>query len=320
MEIQAEHTVATSLRLEAVAQEYLDYAHHGRGMSRATTESYGSDFRIFVRYLQARGRPTQVTSILRADIRSFITESTCAAATKRRRFDALSSLFRYTSEQGYIDHTPVHRDDRPRAARQVRRPIPAEDVAHIFLAAESHVERAILGVLIYAGLRASEVVALRKDDVGLAADAGPHLLVRGKGNRQRRVPIAPQLEPLLQAHLARAGQDGNPPAFAPQGAPLTYKRLRSLFRRCLRRAGLADRGYTLHQLRHTFATQLVQRADIKTAQEILGHADINTTAGYCHSSDDARRAALSCLPEYGAAPSAPAANGAGPSPEVLAID
>jgi len=284
--------------IDAVADEYLVYACDGKGLSQATVSSCRSDYRLFLRFLRAQRRSTDIELIARMDIRAFTVESQCTASTKQRRFHALSSLFRYAVEQGYIADSPVHGDDRPKAPRRARKPIPPDDLAQVVMSLHASLERAVLGVLIYAGLRASEVVNLRTEDVRVGSDAEPHLLVRGKGGRERRVPIAPQLEPLLSDYASRASPADRRRFFAPGGEPLTYKRLRALVRRCLRRAGIAPGRYTLHQVRHTFGTQLVQCTDIRTAQAIMGHADINTTAGYCHSDEATQRAALSRLPAY----------------------
>ena len=280
------------LTVEQLITEYLDYLRDCRGCAKTTLRSYRSDFGQFRSFCQRCGR-RQLQQIRRIDIERFIQSQTSKPVTKARKFNSLAGMFDYAVKHGYIQHTPIDRDDCPQAPKSPRDPIPNKDLDKLLQVAKPAGEVAMLALLIYAGLRASELCSLQMADLHLDEPGEAYITVLGKGNNRREVPVCLPLYQALNDYLAEAQLEQPSPLFPkPNGQPITYKMLRHRFRKWREQAGLSDKGYSLHQIRHSFATQLVRTTDMRTAQQIMGHADINTTAGYAHSDMDRKQAAV----------------------------
>lgn len=153
-------------------------------------------------------------------------------------------------------------------------------------------------LLLTTGLRRSELLSLRRVD--LSSDLS-ELRVVGKGNRERAVPIPAQTRKALHEYLTQQPEPSEylfPNRVGRQMGTTTFARM---FRRIVARAGLAGSGITPHSLRHAYATQLLHSGvDIKTVQELLGHADLSTTSRYLHSDAHTKQAAVETLPSFDA--------------------
>lgn len=151
-------------------------------------------------------------------------------------------------------------------------------------------------LLLTTGLRRSELLSLRRVD--LSSDLS-ELRVVGKGNRERAVPIPAQTRKALHECLTQQPEPSQylfPNRVGRQMGTTTFARI---FRRIVARAGLAGSGITPHSLRHAYATQLLHSGvDIKTVQELLGHADLSTTSRYLHSDTHTKQAAVETLPSF----------------------
>jgi integrase/recombinase XerD len=187
-----------------------------------------------------------------------------------------------------IDRDPTGDVRRPRLPRSLPKPISLEDVERLLRAPDETTpaglrDRAILEVLYGAGLRVSELTALDVDDVDLDGGA---VRVLGKGGKEREVPIGRHARDAVSAYLSR----GRPSLAGPatrgalflntRGGRLTRQSCARLLETHARAAGL-ERHVTLHGLRHSFATHLLEGgADVRVVQELLGHASVATTQVY----------------------------------------
>ena len=150
-----------------------------------------------------------------------------------------------------------------------------------------------MGLLFLAGLRRSEVLGLDISDV--AADLSA-IMVRGKGGRERLVPVSSKLRGMLAEHLQV--RDSDQPALVANAARnrVGTTSFYRLFSRLLRRAALAGTAITPHTLRHAFASELIRAGvDIATISELLGHANIATTSIYLHTTAESKMSAVECL-------------------------
>jgi site-specific recombinase XerD len=222
-----------------------------------------------------------------------LTLSGRAAATVCRKVSVLSSFFSFLVDLGGLDTNPARRIPLPKPASRIPNAISEDDAQKLIGAAESPFEHAMLLLMLTAGLRRSEVGAIRLEDVNLENQA---LLVRGKGAKQRMVPLMPQTAQAIRDYLSIRPESDQPYLFlSPQGRRLANDFLNRTLRRILARAGLGKR-ITPHMLRHTFATHLVRNGvDVRTVQELLGHADLETTANYLHSDTRAKQTAVSLI-------------------------
>jgi len=282
--------------LAAKIEQFLDYQRSYRSHSPLTVSTYRCDLSQFCRWLIGRlGHLPEPAAITRELVMQYaVTLSGRAAATVCRKITVLSVFFGLLMDLGELDTNPARRIPLPKPAGRIPNAISEEEAQTLIAAAESPFERAMLLLMLTAGLRRSEVGAIRLEDANLENQA---LLVRGKGAKQRMVPLMPQTAQAIRDYVAvRPVADGQPYLFlSPQGQRLANDFLNRTLRRILARAGLAKR-ITPHMLRHTFATHLVRNGvDVRTIQELLGHSDLETTANYLHSDTRAKESAVSLI-------------------------
>jgi integrase/recombinase XerD len=220
-----------------------------------------------------------------------------APTTIARRVAALRSFFRHQTLLGSRADNPAAELDLPRRSRRLPRTLsPAEAERLVEAAAGTQPrdlrDRALAELLYGAGLRVSEAVSLERGGVDLE-----NRLVRclGKGDKERVVPIGRQATEALRRYLARGrpflDRRHRPELFLnAKGGPLTRAGAFLILRRLAARAGLEPERIHPHLLRHSFATHLLEGgADLRSVQEMLGHADLSTTELYTHVSDRRRR-------------------------------
>lgn len=271
--------------LEALAAE--------QGAARNTLLAYGRDLKDFARWLARRG--LRFDGVAKADIEAYLIA--CEAeglsrATRARRLSAIRQLCRFAVEEGWRAEDPAIRIAGPGRAARLPKTLTQGAVEALLEAARRHgrspaerLRNTCLMELLYAtGMRVSELVSLPL----AAAKGDPRmLLVRGKGGRDRMVPLSPPAREALAAWLAhRLGEeDGSRFLFPARGVEGHLSRI--VFHRLLKdiavTAGVSPALVTPHVLRHAFATHLLEGgADLRVIQTLLGHADISTTEIYTH--------------------------------------
>jgi len=292
---QTTEEVGQKTVLEAKMEGFLEYQRSYRSHSPLTVSTYRCDLSQFCRWLDGRlGHLPEPSAITRELVMQYaVTLSGRAAATVCRKITVLSVFFGFLMDLGELDTNPARRIPLPKPASRIPNAISEEDARRLIAAADSPFERAMLLLMLTAGLRRSEVGAIRLEDVDLENQA---LLVRGKGAKQRMVPLMPQAAEAIRSYLAIRPEADQPYLFlSPQGQRLANDYLNRTLRRILARSGLGKR-ITPHMLRHTFATHLVRNGvDVRTVQELLGHSDLATTARYLHSDTRAKQAAVATL-------------------------
>ena len=260
-----------------------------------TVDAYRRDLTAVAGWL---GKP--VGAATTADLERYLAELRAqgrAATTIARRAAAIRSFFRHQTLLGSRTDNPAAELDLPRRTRLLPRTLSPSEAERLIEAAQGTTPRALrdhaLVELLYgAGLRVSEAVGLQKGGVDLE-----QRLVRtvGKGGKERVVPIGRQAAEALRRYQAqgRAHLDRRhrPELFLnAQGGPLTRAGAFLILRRLAAKAGLEPGRVHPHLLRHSFATHLLEGgADLRSVQEMLGHADLATTELYTHVTDRRRR-------------------------------
>lgn len=285
--------------IEPALLDFLAYLELERGLSRNTLEAYRTDLLQFGDYLERTGTsPLQATH---SDLAAFLAElaqgspgrAPVAAATLGRKVACLRSFYRHLRREGAIDHDPAAELRGPRKPQRLPRVLTREEIARLLAQPQGQDplalrDRALLELMYACGLRASEAVGLDVSDIDL--DEGM-LRARGKGSKERIVPVGRQALAAVSAYL-RAGRPllgaGRPSDrrlfLNRRGEGLTRQGLYKIVQGHARRAGLEDR-MSPHTLRHTFATHLLAGGcDLRSLQEMLGHADLATTQVYTHLS------------------------------------
>jgi integrase/recombinase XerD len=266
-----------------LVDRFLDMMAAEAGSSRHTLDAYRNDFERTAESLGSLGSAS-------ADDLSRLGGqwAELAPSTVARRSAALRRFFGFLVDDGLRKDDPSDALPRPRFERPLPRILDADEVQRMFEAAEDRAASghltavrnlALLELLYGSGLRASELVSLPR---GAVRPGQPFLMVRGKGSKDRLVPISSRAERAVALWLEIA-PGGRPWLFPSGKTHLSRVRLFQIVRAMAADAGIAPERVSPHVLRHAFATHLLSGgADLRVLQSLLGHADIATTQIYTH--------------------------------------
>jgi integrase/recombinase XerC len=275
--------------------EYLRHLGLEKNASAHTVKSYREDLTQAVEYfrgqLSTAATPSRVTTRVVRSYLAWLHEQGYAKSTVARRMASVRSWFRFLCRQGALPSNPADGLRGPRQDKKLPHFMSEDDMTRLLETPEGVTplglrDRAILETLYSAGLRVSEVVGLELDDIDF--DAGI-IMVRGKGKKERLALVGGKAQtalkawlnardPLLEGRLARASAV----FLNKNGTRLTTRSVGRMLEKYLAQAGLDPRS-SPHTLRHSFATHLLDRgADIRSVQELLGHASLGTTQIYTH--------------------------------------
>ena len=274
---------------------FLDYLQAECGLSPNTRKAYNRDLRHFFRHLAEAGK-SDLSRLTAADIEGFLRyarQQELAVASISRALAAVRTFCRYLVLHGILNSDVSAVINSPKKWHRLPTILDDQAVRELLQAPDSEQDvqalrdRAILTLLYAAGLRASELAQLRISDVNFNLAV---LRVLGKGNKERIVPVAQEaLETIREYLQTHRPTSGGPTKDTPQelflsrrGRPLGREDVFRIVRKYVRRAALRG-GISPHTLRHSFATQLLSHgADLRSVQEMLGHADIASTQIYTH--------------------------------------
>lgn len=270
---------------------FLEYLVAERRLSCHTVSSYGTDLRLLMEYLQNKGKDSwaQVAS---KDLEDYLawSASCTTAKTRARRLASMRSFFRFLEERSLLSPNPSQFLTFPKLPRNLPKTLSAPQVEALLNAPVVGTplglrDKAILELLYATGIRVAELAALTFHQLNLKAG---FLVVRGKGDKERLVPMGQWAVEALEAYLERgrpllvAGRETGRVFLNHRGRPLSRQGVWKMIRSYARRIGLAA-AVSPHVLRHSFATHLLQNgADLRSLQMMLGHADIGTTQIYTH--------------------------------------
>ncbi len=290
---------AADARFEGLVLDFLSYLELERGLSRNTLNAYRTDLLQYGEFLA--GRELDALAARPADIGEFLADlaigngrPACSAATIHRKAACLRSFYKHLRRDELIGDDPTAALAAPRRAKKLPQVLNYPEVQKLLAAPHGDEptalrDRALLEVMYGCGLRASETIGLEVADVDLREG---FLRARGKGGKERLVPVGRQAIAAVSAYLRGArsklvGERHEPKLFVNfRGGPLSRQGLYKIVQRNARAAGLAGQ-MSPHTLRHSFATHLLAGGcDLRAVQEMLGHADIATTQMYTHLSGE----------------------------------
>ncbi len=281
---------------------FLDYLKVEKGLAPLSIAAYGRDLRQFADFAERRKRA--LASVRPRDVREFLEELQANAMDARsvgRKLSALRQFYRYLLLDRLAGSDPTLNIESPRQWKVLPKSLAREELERLLQSPraarpgqESEAlalrDRAMLEVFYAGALRVSELVGVKLDDLKL--DLGC-VLVRGKGDKERIVPLGQSAQRVLRDYLQSArgvlaGKRSSPLLFLGRGAKrLTRQRVWQMVSAASAAAG---RHASPHMLRHSCATHMVENgADLRTVQTILGHADIATTQIYTHVALDRLR-------------------------------
>jgi integrase/recombinase XerC len=280
--------------LSNLPEEFQSWLGGERRAAPKTLETYGRDILAFLGFCSGHvgGEPNlQMLRDLRAaDIRAWIAAEAKAGVgntTRARKLSALKTFYRFLHKRHGVDNTALSLISRPRPKRSLPKalsPTDATQIAHDIgeatdTAAIQARDEALMMLLYGAGLRINEALSLNVGELPAANDA---LRVTGKGNKQRIVPLLPAVRDAIAAYLKLHPNPGpaEPLFVGARGGRLNAGVVQKTLRDFRRLNGLPEHA-TPHALRHSFATHLLAGgADLRSIQELLGHASLSTTQRY----------------------------------------
>jgi integrase/recombinase XerD len=274
-----------------LVREYLSYLQVEKGLARNSLESYERDLAKLNAWSEKND--FDIVRLSRKDLREFLIDLSRAKLSPTsvsRIVSALRGFYKFLQFDRHIAKNPAEDLDAPQKGFYLPKFLNQTELEQLLLVPDTSGEiglrnRAILETMYAAGLRVSEVCSLRLGDVEL--DAGI-LTCKGKGSKTRKVPVGKSAVEWLKSYLILRRRKENIEIqnlfVSSLGNPLTRQDVFKMVKECGEKIGRED--VSPHTLRHTFATHLIQnRADVRSVQQMLGHADISTTQIYTHITD-----------------------------------
>ena len=283
-----------AIRPDRIVKSFLDYLKVEKGLAQLTVSAYHSDLVQFAEFLQTRRR--ELAQARREDVRGFLSQLFSNGVKDRsvaRKLSALRHFYKYLLLDRMIGQDPTLEIDSPKQWKVLPKSLAATEIDSMLEAAgragESKLsaalaqrDRAMVEMLYASGLRVSEIVNVKLEDLKLEMG---HVLVRGKGDKERIVPMGRAAQEEIRNYLGDGREtllNGKLSSmlFVRQGGRrLTRQRVWQM----IKDASASGRHASPHMLRHSCATHMVENgADLRTVQTILGHADISTSQIYTH--------------------------------------
>ncbi len=266
--------------------DFLRYLRHEKNTSPHTERSYQSDLEQFLDFLG----DGDLAAVDHRRLRQFIAHLMTLGVGKAsvaRKLSTLRTFFKYLNRQGVLKENPARLVATPRREKRLPAVLTVDDARRLMEApgeksAGGLRDRAVLETLYSTGIRASELVGMNHEDI----DRHDRLIrVRGKGRRERVVPVGEKALDAINAYLQSktpAPVDPSAVFSGPSGKRLTVRTVQRILENYRKKLDLLQKA-SPHTLRHSFATHLLESgADLRAIQELLGHASLSTTQRYTH--------------------------------------
>jgi integrase/recombinase XerD len=278
--------------MEGLLDAFIAFIRAERGLSGKTVDAYAADLTVYFEDLRALGIQ-DVARVTQEDVSEHLRRLGQRGLSRRsqaRHLAALRGFHRFLIAEKLAEKDPTEDLDTPRSARKLPTFLTLEEVEQLLAAPDERNptgqrDKAMLELLYATGLRVSELCSLDINAVQLGAG---YLVAKGKGSKERVVPVGRVAVEKVQAYLAGPRQfllgkrESRALFVTPRGGPFTRMGFWKLLKRYALKAGIR-KPISPHKLRHSFATHLVERgADLRAVQAMLGHADLSTTQIYTH--------------------------------------
>lgn len=273
-------------------QDYLNYLSVERGLSKNTLESYARDLRQYLNFLKEK-KNLEITETTQSTVIGYLLQLQAkgkATATLSRSLAAIKSYYHFLFREEKITRDPTINLDAPKQEKRLPRVLSVEDVTHLLEQPDLKTpagirDRGMLELLYATGLRVSELVNLKVGDVNLEMG---YIKCFGKGSKERIVPLGSEATKYVKHYLEHARKflasslNEDTLFLNHHGHRLTRQGFWKIIKKYAENIHLEE-DITPHTLRHSFATHLLENgADLRSVQEMLGHADISTTQIYTH--------------------------------------
>jgi integrase/recombinase XerC len=257
-------------------QAFADYLKFEKGYSRHTLKNYLADLDHLKAFLGERDFVSVDARMLRSYVASLFGE--LQPSSIARRLSSVRTLYRYLLRQGIVESSPAEGLTLPKLPKKLPRFLVQEEAGRVVeTEAEKKRDRAVLELLYGTGIRVGELTGLIFKNVDLQDG---WIRVRGKGNKERLIPLGGKALASLNDYLKERGTHDGPLFAGHKGTAMTERTVQRLVKRTALKAGIVKRT-TPHTLRHSYATHLLEAgADLRGIQELLGHSNLSTTQKY----------------------------------------
>lgn len=269
--------------------DFLAYLRNERNVSPHTLRGYQSDLEQLSVFLGDK----ELSAVDHQTLRRYIArllQDEVKKSSLARKLSAVRSFFRYLNREGVLMNNPARLVSTPRREKRLPVVLTADDAVRLMEAPDSkkpgnHAsvlrDRAVLETLYSTGIRASELIGMNREDIDRH---GSLIRIRGKGRKERIVPVGSNARAAIDAYLANPSRTAETAAvfIGPSGKRLTARTVQRILENHRKRLGLRQKA-SPHTLRHSFATHMLESgADLRAIQELLGHASLSTTQRYTH--------------------------------------
>lgn len=283
------------MAINNILMDYLHYLKVERGLSENTINSYGIDLKLFLEYLRENEIPSfkQVNKEVIVNYMQSEKNNNKANSSILRSVSSLQKFFQYLAQEKIIEKDPMLLIDTPKKKQHLPQVLTKEEVEKLLHSPNTGQvlglrDRAMLELMYATGLRISEIINLKLEDLHLTMGT---LQTLGKGHKERIVPVGDEAIKWVNRYLEEARpkllkqKRSNYLFLNFHGNNLTRQGVWKNLKAEVRKAGI-QKNITPHTLRHSFATHILENgADLRIVQELLGHADISTTQIYTHLSN-----------------------------------
>lgn len=272
--------------MEKYIEKFIRYLEIERNYSAHTILNYRLDLRDFKKFA-GDTELEKIDYLLLRKYLAFLKENNLGARTINRRISALRSFFKFLAREGYLKANPILILSTPRLEKHLPAFMTEEEVAKLIGAAFAKSQkderalrdRAVLETFYSTGIRISELAGLKTQDIDFI---GGIVKVMGKGRKERIVPIGDTATQAIRRYLETRKKQDEALFLNKSGRRISSRGIRNIVEKYIRLAGIKQ-GVSPHTFRHSFATHLLNRgADLRTVQELLGHANLSTTQIYTH--------------------------------------
>ncbi|MHA2233108.1 MAG: site-specific tyrosine recombinase/integron integrase [Candidatus Hodarchaeales archaeon] len=265
-------------------EDFLTFLDVEKNYSSETIKEYKYDLEMLNRFIPSKSLMGYSTMEIRRFLQHLKQDRSYAAPSLHRKICSARSFFKFLRQHDYISDDPTEIIESPKISRSLPKTLAIDDISRLLDATKNTRDHLILILLYSTGVRVSELCNLSIGDIDFEQDL-IHV-VRGKGGKDRKVPLAPHVRDLIRGFVEKLGPpNSNLPLFRNRsGSRLTARSVQRIVRKAKMTAGIFKK-VTPHALRHAFATHLCDNnVNIRVIQELLGHASLATTQLYTHVS------------------------------------
>ncbi len=269
--------------MDRYLEKFIRYLEIEKNYSRHTVLNYRMDLEGFLNFI-AGGQLEKVDYLLVRRYLASLKEKSLGARSIGRKLSALRSFFRFLTREGHLKANPISSVSSPKQEKHLPMFLTEEEVKNLIEAAKTDDERglrdrAILETFYSSGMRISELAGLNTEDVDFISGVAK---VMGKGKKERMVPMGDTAISAIRAYLKSRKKTAEALFLNKNGRRLSDRGIRGMVDKYMHRVS-SKHGISPHTLRHSFATHLLNRgADLRSVQELLGHANLSTTQIYTH--------------------------------------